>query len=653
MKQLLILTFLVLLLPARAITTDNALIKDSLLRIYLASPPDTSRLEILHNISLLEPQSPTFLYYQDKILNEAITQKKVNYQSSAIYNHILYYYNRLDEKRAAQWAHELEHLAQKNNYYADYSKSKKLLIELYTINHKIELAINEAQNMYNQAQKLNDRTGMQEAYLCLLSSYFETMRYKEGIEVLNKALKLTLPYDSPLDQVTLYSKAVLAYSALHDNNQLFLYLKKMETAFNQFLKQNVSILNNTYPELLLFIETHYALYHTRQQQPEKAWPHLQKAESYQQQSSFVPYQVAYFTTCAEYYRLVHEQDKSLECWDSAIRLIEPFSSKDAMAYCIQKADLLVEMGKSEDALPLYKKTIKTKDSLYNDLATSQMEEIQSLYNMDKLILQQEQRRSMYHYVCLSISVIIIIALLLFNIHMYRSRKRLQKDEKEMRKLTSVAEEANEVKSRFLANMSYNIRIPLNNVVGFSQLMTEDKNLDEEEKKEFSGIIQNNSTELIQLVNDVLDLSRLEANMMKFQLQDCNVQEWYNDLKYMIQMRSEGSISLQLHAEVGDAVIHTDVNRFTQIVSSMLLYPVECKETREIRMEMTYNPEKKEIACRIENSPLVDPTFNSQKVSIRQEINQLFFEHFNGTYQIKSSNERIIPTLLFTYPTLNP
>lgn len=52
----------------------------------------------------------------------------------------------------------------------------------------------------------------------------------------------------------------------------------------------------------------------------------------------------------------------------------------------------------------------------------------------------------------------------------------------MRKLAIIAEEANEIKSRFLANMSYNIRIPLNNVVGFSQLLSTDNELDEEERK---------------------------------------------------------------------------------------------------------------------------------------------------------------------------
>lgn len=52
----------------------------------------------------------------------------------------------------------------------------------------------------------------------------------------------------------------------------------------------------------------------------------------------------------------------------------------------------------------------------------------------------------------------------------------------MKRLTAIAEEANEIKSRFLANMSYNIRIPLNNVVGFSQLITDDTGLSEEEKE---------------------------------------------------------------------------------------------------------------------------------------------------------------------------
>ena len=155
-------------------------------------------------------------------------------------------------------------------------------------------------------------------------------------------------------------------------------------------------------------------------------------------------------------------------------------------------------------------------------------------------------------------------------------------------------------------------------------MTEDGNLNEKEKREYSGIIQSNSAELIQLVNNVLDLSRLEANMMKFQLQNCNVQEWCNELPYLVQMRSEGYIHLELQADVNNAIIYTDVSRFTQIISSMLLYPVECKKPRRIGMQLVYNRKKQEINSRIDNSPLADSAFASQKEAILQKINLLFF-----------------------------
>lgn len=651
MKYFLItLTFCCLFMPAQGINKDKAQVKDSLLRIYLASPPDTTRLKVLYDIARLEPQSPTLLYYMDKLQKEAIAQENLSYQGLAIYSRIMYYYNHLDQKHTAQWVHTLEQFAEKHNHYTYYYMGKKMLIELYTINWKIELAIDEALDMYEKAQKLNDRNGMREAYLCLLSGYFETMRYKEGIDALNKAFELTKPEDPPLERITLYTKAVLVYSVMHDNDKMFMYLQQLEKATNDFIALDKTMLTNTYPDLFLFTEAYYTLYYTRCEQTTEAWQHLQKAESYLNANSFLPYRVEYLTSCAEYYRLTKAYQKALEHWDTAIRLIEPFSPKEVISFNIQKADLLVEMGQAEEALPLYKEIIKSKDSLYTNLATSQMEEIQSLYNMDKLVLQKERRSSTYHYICLFISGITIIVLLVFNIHIYRSRKRLKKDEKEMKRLTTVAEEANEVKSLFLANMSYNIRIPLNNVVGFSQLMTENAELSEIERKEYSSIIQSNSTELIQLVNDVLDLSRLEANMMKFQLQDCNVQEWCNDLSYMVQMRSEEGINLQLQTKVGNAIIHTDVNRLTQVVSSMLLYSTVCKESREVKMSVIYHPEKREVSFMVENSPLADPLFASQKIAVRQKINQLFFEHFEGTYRMENRDEGK-PILFFTYPTL--
>ena len=615
-------------------------------------PPDTTRLETLYQIALLDQLSPTFIYYENKLLEEAIAQKNILYQSAAIYAHIIYYYNLLDQKHAEQWLRRLEQLSEEHNYYRHYFRGKKMMIEFYVISQKIELALKQAQDMYDKAQSLGNHDGMREACLCLMTGYFNTLRYKEGITYLNKAFELTSPDSSLATQIDLLTKAVLAYSYLHDNDNMFRYLEELNNAKNRLQEEGTTVLTNGYTNLYLLIDLQYALYYTRLQRPAEAWEYLQKAERHLSTSSFLPYRLIRLAAYAEYYQLTKEYDKALVYLEDAIELVTPISLDNAMIYGLQKADILVKMGFPDDALPIYKQITKARDSLYTVFSTSQIEQIQSLYNMDQLLFQKEQRQATFHRICLVTSIIIIIALLLFNLHMYRSRKRLQQDEKEMRKLAIIAEEANEVKSRFLANMSYNIRIPLNNVVGFSQLLSTDNELDEEERKEYSGIIQTNSGELIQLVNDVLDLSRLEANMMKFQLQDCNVKEWCNELGCLIQMRSEGRILLELQVEVGDVRIHTDVNRLTQIVTSMLLYPNDCKETRKVSMFLVNHPDKHIIACRIENSPIADSRFASQKVSVQQKINQLFFEHFKGTYQTENVEEGEIAVITFTYPTLS-
>ena len=609
-------------------------------------------METLYQIALLDQLSPTFIYYENKLLEEAIAQKNILYQSAAIYAHIIYYYNLLDQKHAEQWLKRLEQLSEEHNYYRHYFRGKKMMIEFYVISQKIELALKQAQDMYDKAQSLGNHDGMREACLCLMTGYFNTLRYKEGITYLNKAFELTSPDSSLATQIDLLTKAVLAYSYLHDNDNMFRYLEELNNAKNRLQEEGTTVLTNGYTNLYLLIDLQYALYYTRLQRPAEAWEYLQKAERHLSTSSFLPYRLIRLAAYAEYYQLTKEYDKALVYLEDAIELVTPISLDDAMIYGLQKADILVKMGFPDDALPVYKQITKAKDSLYTVFSTSQIEQIQSLYNMDQLLFQKEQRQATFHRICLVTSIIIIIALLLFNLHMYRSRKRLQQDEKEMRKLAIIAEEANEVKSRFLANMSYNIRIPLNNVVGFSQLLSTDNELDEEERKEYSGIIQTNSGELIQLVNDVLDLSRLEANMMKFQLQDCNVKEWCNELGCLIQMRSEGRILLELQVEVGDVRIHTDVNRLTQIVTSMLLYPNDCKETRKVSMFLVNHPDKHIIACRIENSPIADSRFASQKVSVQQKINQLFFEHFKGTYQTENVEEGEIAVITFTYPTLS-
>ena len=100
-----------------------------ILRIYVTAPHDSMRLDVLHDIARLDQQTPVFLYYENKLLKEATEQNNLRYQSLATYEHIIYFFNKLDLKRVTQWMNRMEVLAEKHNYYNDYFKAKKLQIQ--------------------------------------------------------------------------------------------------------------------------------------------------------------------------------------------------------------------------------------------------------------------------------------------------------------------------------------------------------------------------------------------------------------------------------------------------------------------------------------------------------------------------------------------
>ncbi|WP_146754340.1 sensor histidine kinase, partial [Bacteroides thetaiotaomicron] len=232
------------------------------------------------------------------------------------------------------------------------------------------------------------------------------------------------------------------------------------------------------------------------------------------------------------------------------------------------------------------------------------------------------------------------------------RKALKYSESEIRKAAETVRVTNEIKNRFLSNMSYNIRTPLNNVVGFSQLIASEPNIDEKTREEYSAIIHQSSERLMRLVNDVLDLSRLEAKMMKFQIQDYDAVSLCNEVCYMARMNNEKTgIQVRFTPEVESLSLRTDTTRLGYALLSTLTYPHEHEtegqqEERIIRFTLSRKGEM--LYFRILNSPLADEAFTSQETGIRHEINQLLLAYFGGSYQVNARGTEG-PEIVFTYP----
>lgn len=130
-----------------------------------------------------------------------------------------------------------------------------------------------------------------------------------------------------------------------------------------------------------------------------------------------------------------------------------------------------------------------------------------------------------------------------------------------------AEEGNRMKMAFLANMSHEIRTPLNAIVGFSQLLSQTD--EHEDKEEFTRIIEENNELLLQIINDILDISKIDAGKMTFNYSDFDISEIINDLKQVYDSHLSPQVKLICHLPYPNYLIHSEKNRLTQVITNLL------------------------------------------------------------------------------------
>lgn len=133
-----------------------------------------------------------------------------------------------------------------------------------------------------------------------------------------------------------------------------------------------------------------------------------------------------------------------------------------------------------------------------------------------------------------------------------------------------AEESNKLKSAFLANMSHEIRTPLNAIVGFSGILATMGDDEEEEKREYVQIIENNNNLLLQLIGDILDLSKIEAGTLDFVYSSVDIDSLFMHLEETAGIRNKNdNLRVYYNRTMPDCCISTDRNRLSQVVSNLV------------------------------------------------------------------------------------
>jgi len=282
------------------------------------------------------------------------------------------------------------------------------------------------------------------------------------------------------------------------------------------------------------------------------------------------------------------------------------------------------------------------DILSKALKSITKEERQKIYSKWILLKKEAWKPSREHVIALLITLVIIfiVAIIIWN-RVLRNKVRHRTDElnailqssEELRKKAniaqSIAEDADRTKSEFLASMSHEIRTPMNAIIGMADIISK-TNLSKEQE-EYVNIFQNASKNLLNIINDILDLSKIESERFNLEMKSFNFHELVEDTCELMAVKAHES-DLELIYKIQENIpefIIGDSLRLRQILNNLLVNAIKFTKTGEILLDV-------QIDNNTPDKPILKFCITDTGIGIPKDKKEIIFEHFS---QADSSTTR--------------
>lgn len=556
--------------------------RDSLLALINGMPADTTRLVFISDL-IKKELTRNDLFWVSRLLTEARAQKNTSYEAQAYFWTIKHYYNS-DIDSFKFYLDKAEPLLLKNEMYEPLFRTKAWYGYFLTNTGNNEQAlawIKASEERANQLGYLDGRDMMRQA---LANFYIKNKLLKEGEDLYNEILEDMERRDVDLIKRINILRQLFMTCGNFDSRLRYLELYK---SYLDYCKaKGIEKLDDENPLYVLeyiyyqsYAYENLNLYRVRRKgNLGDIYKSLQMASKILGEHKLERRRLELKNLYASYYWANREYDKAISAFTYLYERYKRAGRETVVVDMLKyRGQVEFEAGQYKEAAIDCFKMARLQDSIRQTTFYKELAEMQAQHETDKLELQNQKMemeamhaRNVLIFMGVGVLVLVLIcALLVFLVcqkHRLGEQFKLAKEK---------AEEADRIKSAFLANMNHEIRTPLNAIVGFSQVLVDEE--DKETRQEFANIIQNNNELLQRLVGDVLDLSKIDSNTMSLIYKKQDIASLMKEIYNVILLRMPDGVELLLD-DCEELEMETDRNRLTQILTNLLTNAI--KHTRE-------------------------------------------------------------------------